>query len=70
MPKDKKPIHFISKAVCTGVVRMQYGDFAFDDDFARRDGFRDHLELQEWFGDVEEYDVITWKLLKWKLLKL
>jgi len=69
VPKDKKPVHFIGKATCTKVERMRYGDFAFDDDFARRDGFKDHLELQEWFGFPpwhldDEYDVITWKLQK------
>ena len=57
--------HFIGK---TDVVRMKYSDFAYDIDFARRDGFLCCSELQEWFGNPsyyadEEYDVITWKML-------
>jgi len=65
--KDKKPIHFIGKAICTNVERKRYREFAWDYDFARRDGFSDPLELQEWFGDPEEYgeeeyDVISFKL--------
>ena len=48
---------------------MEYYDFAMDDEFARRDGFKDHFELQKWFGgspyhslyrSVDEYDVISW----------
>ncbi|MHA1262896.1 MAG: DNA methyltransferase [Candidatus Freyarchaeota archaeon] len=32
-PKDKKPVHFIGKAVCTGVERKRYREFAWDYDF-------------------------------------
>jgi len=69
VPKDKKPIHFIGKAVCVMAERKEYGEFAFDDEFARRDGFRDAPEMQEWFGDPlehadEEYDVILFSLLQ------
>jgi len=68
VPKDRKAIHFIGKAVCLKVERKKYGEFAFDDEFARRDGFRDFAEMQEWFGDPlehahEEYDVILFSLL-------
>ena len=67
VPKDKKPVHLIGEALCVKIERMRYGGFAFDDGFARRDGFRDHMELQEWFGDPreygdEEYDVIHFKM--------
>lgn len=67
MPENKKPIHKIGEAVCLKVSRMKYGDFAFDDGFARRDGFKDAVELREWFGDPlkfgdEKYDVIEFKL--------
>lgn len=67
MPADRKPIHKIGEAVCTKTSRMRYGDFAFNDDFARRDGFKDAEEMQEWFGDPlefgdEEYDVIEFRL--------
>lgn len=64
VPADKKPIHLIGFSMCTNVEkRRRYKDFAFDGAFARRDGFRDSLELQEWFGSPlewgdEEYDVI------------
>jgi len=69
VPRDKKPVHLIAEAICTMVERKQYGEFAFDDAFARRDGFRDHVELQEGFGDPleyahEEYDVIHFELAK------
>ena len=68
MRKTWKPIHFIGEALCTEVERRKYGDFALDDDFARRDGFHDALELQQWFGDPlesaeEEYDVIHFELI-------
>ena len=68
VPKDKKPIHFIGYAECVNVERMKYRDFAYDDEFARRDGFRDSAELREWFGDPEiygdnEYDVIRFHFL-------
>jgi len=64
-PKDKKPIHLIHTAVCTRVRRLVYIEFAFDDAFAKRDGFRNHHELQEWFGNPflspgTEYVVIEW----------
>ena len=67
IPKSEKPIHLIAEAVCTKVERKRYSEFAFDDDFARRDGFKDHFEMQEWFGDPlkiadEEYDIIHFKI--------
>ena len=67
IPADKKPIHKIAEAHCTSVTRMQYGDFCFDEGFARMDGFKDSLEMQEWFGEPlecwrDEYDVIEFKL--------
>ena len=68
VPRNKKPIHLIHTAVCTRVRRLIYIEFAFDDAFARRDGFRDIHELHEWFGDPflspgTEYVVIEWELL-------
>lgn len=67
VPKAKKPIHFIGEAVCTNVEHLRYREFAHDEAFARRDGFHDSKELQEWFGDPEiwghtEYDVISFLL--------
>lgn len=67
VPIKSKPIHLIGEATCISVKRMRYKEFAFDDEFARRDGFRDHYELQCWFGfpekhGEEEYDVIEFKL--------
>lgn len=66
-PKDKKPIHKIAEAVCVDVERKRYVDFAFDDDFARKDGFSDAEEMQKWFSDPleyadEEYDVIRFQI--------
>jgi len=66
--KDKKPIHFIGKALITKIERKKYREFAFDDEFAWRDGFKDNQELQDWFGNPsvygeKEYDVIHFKLL-------
>ncbi|RLI33186.1 hypothetical protein DRO56_02315 [Candidatus Bathyarchaeota archaeon] len=68
IPRNRKPIHLIGVAVCTRVERKKYRDFAFDDQFARRDGFRDSEELRKWFGPVEVhgdeiYEVIHFKLL-------
>jgi len=65
VPKVFKPIHLILKTTCVKVERKKkYSEFAFDDAFARRDGFRDSKELREWFGEdwehEEEYDVIHW----------
>jgi len=66
--KDKKPIHFIGQARCIKVERKRYANFAFNDEFAKRDGFRDAEEMQEWFGNPlvyadDEMDVIHFKLL-------
>ena len=74
VPKEKKPVHFIGYALCTGVERLRYRDFAYDDEFARRDGFGDSAELREWFGDPEiygdtEYDVIHFKYLGEKVCR-
>ena len=68
IPADQKPIHFIGTAYCTSVKRIRYAQFAYDSDFAQRDGFRDFVEMQEWFGDPleygsDEYDVISFKLV-------
>jgi len=55
----------IGRVTCTSVERKKYSEFAYINRFAREDGFKDCLELQEWFGDPEEngddlYDVIWW----------
>ena len=68
IPAHLKPIHLIGTAYCTGVKRIRYAQFAYDSDFAKRDGFRDFVEMQEWFGDPlecgsNEYDVISFKLV-------
>jgi len=66
-PKDKKPIHFIGPAKCTHVETVRKYNFLFNREFARRDGFSDELELQEWFGldnDDALYTVIHFKLIR------
>jgi hypothetical protein len=73
--KAKKPIHKIGDAVCVKVERMLYREFADDCEFARRDGFINELELQEWFGDPaeyghEEYDVIHFQRLPGQLAEM
>lgn len=66
IPKEDKPIHFIGEAVCKNVERKKFKDFYKDDEFAKRDGFKDYTQLQFWFGypyttDLEdEFDVISW----------
>ena len=65
VPEHLKPIHLIGRVTCTSVERKKYSEFAYINRFAREDGFKDCLELQEWFGDPEEngddlYDVIWW----------
>lgn len=73
VPIRRKPIHKIGTAQVTSVERKRYREFAFDDEFARRDGFKDSSEMREWFGNPsiygdEIYDVIRWpKLLHPKL---
>lgn len=76
VPLDKKPIHLIGEAIITKVEKKKCKEFAYDDDFARRDGFRDSAELREWFGDPkytgrgeEEYDVITFKPVLLRVLE-
>lgn len=54
-PEGSKPIHLIAYAKCEATERRPYSSFAFDDEFARRDGFTDSAELREWFGDPAEY---------------
>jgi len=66
-PKHLKPIHLIGTARCLKVERKRYKEFAFDDEFARRDGFKDSRELRIFFGDPrvyggQEYDVIHFKM--------
>ncbi len=66
VPKHKKPIHFICEKKCSTITTLRYKDFAFNNVFARRDGFVDCNELQEWFGEPytygeEIYDVIEFK---------
>lgn len=68
-PENLKPVHLIGYAVITSIERKKYSEFAFDDAFAHRDGFKDSSELREWFGDPgtiggDEYDVITFKFLE------
>ena len=68
VPATFKPIHRIGIATCVKVERKKYKEFAYDNVFARRDGFEDSNELREWFGDAEdfgneEYDVISFTLL-------
>jgi len=67
VPKDKKPIHLIATARCTKVKKLKYNDFAYDDEFASSDGFKNHKQLQQSFGPPAklgtiEYDVIYWDL--------
>lgn len=71
-PAHLKPIHKIARAQITKVERKRYEEFAFDNEFARKDGFEDCLELQSWFGDPsieyghgdDEYDVIHFRVFK------
>jgi hypothetical protein len=65
VPLDKKPVHLIGIATCTGVERVKKGDFIFNREFAKADGFTDELELQEWFGRDDlnfDYEVIHFEL--------
>lgn len=60
--------HKIGVAKCVKVERMKYRDFAFNSDFARRDGFASSIELRQWFGNPEffgdeEYDVIHFQMI-------
>ena len=66
-PIDKKDIHLIGVAECTKVERLLYRQFAFDEGFARADGFENSSELRSWFGFVElhgneEFDVLHFNL--------
>ena len=66
MPAINKPIHFIGKAKCIYVETLPYFAFMDDAEFARRDGFEDEAELQNWFDakETEEYTVITFRLIR------
>lgn len=61
-----KPIHMIATVRC---VTIQYGVlyscFANIDHVARSDGFYDHTELQEWFGDVAAKPEPRWNIIHW-----
>lgn len=75
VPKENKPIHLIGDAVCVKVERLHYEQFAYDENFARADGFEDSAELIDWFGDpldlcYEEYDVIHFQLLPRELAQM
>lgn len=66
---ERKPVHKIGEAVRVNEPNeTPYEDFAFDDEFAKVDGFKDHNQLQLWFGMPigqileEEWDVIKFEL--------
>lgn len=67
MPKDKKPIHLIGVAICTNVRRMRYLEFAYLNEIAIKDGFKDIWDMHKWFGSPhahadQEYDLIEFEL--------
>jgi hypothetical protein len=69
VPKEQKPVHLIATAICTKVERIEYREFAHDNAFARATGFKDHEELQKFFGPLTrfgstEYDVIHFRIIE------
>jgi len=75
MPIKKKPVHLIGEAIVTSAEMHHYMSFAYDDAFARRDGFEDHLELQSWFGSPkihghELYNVIQFDVYSLAALEM
>jgi hypothetical protein len=49
VPIRQKITHFIGYATIERIERVQYNEFACDDQVAQRDGFQDADELQQWF---------------------
>ncbi len=70
VPIKEKPVHLIAYAYCRGVELIPYREFAFDNDFAVRDGFRDAAEMQEWFGDPIEEGETVYRVIKFVTLDL
>ena len=58
-PIDKKQVHFIGIAVRTNEPnKTPYRDFMDDDEFAKRDGFKNSAELRQWFGPYLDTDIL------------
>lgn len=68
MPKSKKVCHLIGDATCEKTERLKYNAFAEDEEFAKREGFVDVIEMQNWFGDPAVYGDEEWKVIHYKLL--
>jgi hypothetical protein len=65
VPKHKKSVHLLGTAECIAVKTVRYVDFAHSNEIARSDGFTDHFELQEWFGDPFENGHIMYQMILW-----
>ena len=65
VPKDKKTVHLLGTAECVAVKTVRYVDFAHSNEIARSDGFTDHFELQEWFGDPFQNGCIMYDMIMW-----
>lgn len=60
--------HQIAVARCMRVRRMQYRDFAFDDDFARKEGFADSAELRKLFGRIAFLDTLWYDVIDFEVI--
>ena len=64
LPINKKPIHLIGNAICTGVDRVKKKDL-LTSKMAYADGFNTLSEMIDWFGadDLDkEFEVIHFQL--------
>jgi hypothetical protein len=53
-----RPIHYVGEMTCVKTEKKKYRDFAFDDEFAKKEGFKNAVELRSFYTDEEEYVVI------------
>lgn len=65
MQIEKKLVHKIGEVICTGAVTLPLIDFLFDKEVARKDGFDNIGDMQNWFisqteDGLEQFQIIEW----------
>jgi len=62
----QKDCELLQVVKCKEVITMKYKDFAYDDDIAKRDGFKNSEEMRKWFEKIhkpkpeDSFVIIRW----------
>lgn len=63
----RKDCELLKKTKCVEALKVTYRDFAYNDEIARKDGFKDSKELRKWFQKVhhpflgDQFYIIRWE---------